>query len=674
MLRNPKGQILEEAAYLRSGRPTLTPRVDRILKFVLLIGLSAIIFARPLISGLVYAWTNTLFFALALFLVFAWFIKSVFNGQIRISRTRLDGLHLLFFAGFAVSWYFSINPNEGTALFLNLGTGYLVYFLIIQVLETEGESRLVLGILLTAACLVCFFGLYQSMFGLEETREFVRQHFTEENLPASFRIRLASPRIFSTMIYPNTLAGYLLLIIPLIIAGFGFCSLGFQARVIGYSAVLGTGLFALFSKPEWVWAVLLGAVFYPLTYLITFLLTYSKGGFIAFFILRVFTYFVFFRFVPQRNRKIYFYGVILAEVLISGSAFIFMNDLLNRALLSLKVRLDYWQAAFGMIRDFTWHGTGPGTFGSIYASYKLPGVEETRMAHNNFLQMMSELGVITGTFFAMIWLVPVYHGVRRIFRMPDGENNTKKWVMCGAFLSCIAFISHGLVDFDLYEPAVALNAWVCLGLFMKYADEDLSPKIFRVAKNWQKILGIVAGQILVIGAILFLRGPYRADVFLDKGIKAWGAKDLTEAAYYVHQSLKSNPMNANALYLEASILEVQNKPRYAIQSYEAAMKKDPFNPIYPYRTALIYEYLQKKESQDYSGKILELLNRSVQKYPVQPGYRMKLAKFLESVGRYEDALLEYEKARSLGADSLQLRETIRRLKGKHEKNLSHSRT
>lgn len=642
----------------------LIPRADHVLKFVLLMGLCVIVFTRPLISGLVYAWSNTLFFVSALFLLFVWHIKSVVSGEIKIVRTRLDFPHLIFFAGFFVSWYFSININEGISFFLNLGTSVLVYFLIIQVLDTETDARLLIGILLTAACLVCFFGVYQSAFGLEETREFVRQNFTPENLPESFRIRLASPRIFSTMIYPNTLAGYLLLILPLVFAGLGFASRGFQARVIFYSAVLGAVLFAVFSKPEWTWAVILSAVVYPLMYLIVFFLTYSKGGLIAFFILRLFIYFVFSRIIPPRFRRIYFYGIVFVEALVAAAAFFMLNDFLHRAWLSLKVRLDYWQAAFGMVHDFSWLGTGPGTFGSIYASYKLPGVEETRMAHNNFLQAASELGIITGFVFLMIWIIPIFSAFRHIQKDLNNENITKKWVMRGAFLSCVAFVSHGLIDFDLYEPAVSLNAWVCLALLMKYTDEGKKPKVFLIQKNWLKALNIIIGQILVIAVILVLRGPYQAEILLSKGISAYGTKNLTAASHYTDQALKFNPLNANAYYLQASIFEAQNRPKDAIQSYQNALKRDPYNPIYPYRMALIYEYLQKKESHDYSEEILRLLNQSVSKYPVQPHYRLKLAKFLESVGRSKDALIEYEKARALGADNRQVRETIRKLKGK----------
>ena len=109
-------------------------------------------------------------------------------------------------------------------------------------------------------------------------------------------------------------------------------------------------------------------------------------------------------------------------------------------------------------RDHFWLGTGPGTFGSIYPKYKTAQTEEAQLVHNNFLEMWSDSGLPAFIVFAALWLLAIKDG----FRLAGQRRGD-----VGAVAVCAAltgWVVHGLVDFDLYVPGVAIPAFLLLGI------------------------------------------------------------------------------------------------------------------------------------------------------------------------------------------------------------------
>jgi hypothetical protein len=92
------------------------------------------------------------------------------------------------------------------------------------------------------------------------------------------------------------------------------------------------------------------------------------------------------------------------------------------------------------------------------------------------------------------------------------------------------------------------------------------------------------------------------------------------------------------------------------------LRKDPFNPGYCYIIASTYRHLAEVKGQDYSSEIEIFLKKAIKNYPTNPQYHLKLARFYESVGREEEALLEYAEVRRLGVDSISIRNAMRKLK------------
>ncbi len=637
---------------------------DRILKLLLSLGLYLFLILRPLKSGLVYPSFNFLFFVGVLFLIFVWFLKSIFSGKIIFRYSFSLFLYIVFILMAFISWQCSINWNEGIQFFLNIITAMLAYFLLLQVCTDESEGLRIITAVLIGASLVSLFGLYQRFFGLEETRAWVQSHFQLENFPDSFKARLTSSRIFSTFIYPNALAGYLLVIIPL---AFGFLLI-FNKKLhqvlILTSGFLGMLIFFFFEKTIWSGLAFLMSVLYPLLYLGTFFFTFSKGGFLTFLFIRWISYILIFRFSPFRFRKIVFWSGLLLEACILGSILFHMDVLGIKSGLSFQVRLDYWKAACAMIRDFPWLGVGPGSFGSIYGKYKWPGAEETRMAHQSFLQISAELGVFAGLVFFIIWVFPLIQGLKFILKNKSDEDSFSKPFQISVWLAVLGFFIHNMVDFDLYESSITTTAWSVLAL-LDTSCGQLRVFTIHLNKSWSKILAILIGQGLVMGIILWVRIPYQSDGFWEAALRAHAQKNYSFANGMIDRSLKLNPHNGYAHFLKASIAQKMGDWDKARLHYQVACRRDPFNSSFPYQEALFYGYLSHIYHQDHRAEIEKCLKKSLENYPTNPQFHQKIAQFYESIGRYKEALVEYEKVRELGFDSLALRSKIRNIKNQN---------
>ena len=113
-----------------------------------------------------------------------------------------------------------------------------------------------------------------------------------------------------------------------------------------------------------------------------------------------------------------------------------------------------------MIGDFPAAGTGKGTYLYTYPMYKKTD-DGTKLsfAHNDYLQLISENGIVAGTCLigAGIWLVVVMAG-----RWRKRRNNFAKGIGLGALLGILAIFVHSFTDFNLQIPA---NAVYFVGLF-----------------------------------------------------------------------------------------------------------------------------------------------------------------------------------------------------------------
>jgi O-antigen ligase len=226
-----------------------------------------------------------------------------------------------------------------------------------------------------------------------------------------FMKKLERGRVYGTLVYPNALAGIILLLWPLSLALVLGAAKNFRPP-IRYAALALTiflGAASLFwsgSKLGWLLAIFTAGLF----------------------VLRL-----------DWSKKLKLISV--AAVLVIGLGIFavrFQNYFVTGAH-SAGARLQYWHAAAKITQANPVFGTGPGTFQRPYEKMKSPDEEMARLTHNDFLEQFSDSGLPGGIFYAA-------------------------WILLA--LAAAAWCLQGLGEFSLYIPALAWTACLLLGVLV----------------------------------------------------------------------------------------------------------------------------------------------------------------------------------------------------------------
>jgi O-antigen ligase len=127
--------------------------------------------------------------------------------------------------------------------------------------------------------------------------------------------------------------------------------------------------------------------------------------------------------------------------------------------LTVDARVQIWRETLPMAADYRIFGSGLGTYASVFQKYRASAPEYlVDFAHNDYLQLLAELGVIgfvIAIASALTILVQIVHAVRR------GPTRAHRLVAAACAAALVALMLDCSVDFDFYIPANAMLAsWV----------------------------------------------------------------------------------------------------------------------------------------------------------------------------------------------------------------------
>jgi hypothetical protein len=244
--------------------------------------------------------------------------------------------------------------------------------------------------------------------------------------------RVAKGRVMGTMVYPNALAGVILLLLPVSLA-LAFNSTRqlktpIRGAVIALTCLLGgLGLIWSGSKAGWLIALALAGIW-------LFRLNWSAR----------------------------LKWTMLTAVLLVGLALFALrfHNYFAAGATSVGARFDYWRAAVQTTRENLLFGTGPGTFQRPYAQIKSPDAEMARFAHNDYLEQFSDSGILGGICY-VAWISLALRIVSQRAWRSGG------YLQFSLFLGLLGWYVQGLVEFSLYVPALAWTAFTLLGCLLR---------------------------------------------------------------------------------------------------------------------------------------------------------------------------------------------------------------
>jgi hypothetical protein len=259
--------------------------------------------------------------------------------------------------------------------------------------------------------------------------------------------RFAKNRVMGTLVYPNALAGLILLLFPvsLVLAFHGTKNLRPLVRGPAIIVTLALGLAAFFwsgSKFGWLIAMTMGGLC----------------------LLRL-----------KWPLKLKITAIVMVAVLGLGIFAVRFHSYFANGATSATARLDYWHAAVQTTHSAPLFGTGPGTFQRPYARLKSPDAEMARLTHNDYLEQFSDSGICGGFFYAA-WIV-----ASLIFL---GKNlwKTDSPLIFAIFLGLLGWFIQGLGEFELYIPALAWLAFALMGCLLgqKPNPFDKKPPLAKI--------------------------------------------------------------------------------------------------------------------------------------------------------------------------------------------------
>lgn len=241
--------------------------------------------------------------------------------------------------------------------------------------------------------------------------------------------RFQNGRVAGTMVYPNALAGIILLLWPvsLALALDGTKKLRPLVRLaaIGLTVFLGAAAF-YWSGSKLGWLIALGLV--------------------GLYLLRL-----------EWSKKLKL--MVVGLVMIAGLAVfaVRFQHYFARGATSVVARFDYWQAAVRTTAAHPIVGTGPGTFQHPYERIKSPTAEMARLTHNDYLEQFSDSGVPGGLAYAAWIATALMLAGKKIWRRRD-------FLLTAMMAGVLGWFLQGLGEFSLYIPALAWTAFTLLGI------------------------------------------------------------------------------------------------------------------------------------------------------------------------------------------------------------------
>jgi hypothetical protein len=262
--------------------------------------------------------------------------------------------------------------------------------------------------------------------------------------------KFAKGRVNGTLVYPNALAGVILLLLPVSLA-LAFNSArrlrqSVRAAVIALTCFLGgAAFFWTGSKLGWLLGMVVVGIFL-------------------------------FRLKWSVRLKL----VTLAIVVVFGLGIfaVRFHNYFAAGATSVGARFDYWRAAIQTTINHPLLGTGPGTFQRPYATIreelaikkpqtKLP--EMARLAHNDYLEHFSDSGIVGGICY-LIWIALSLAIIgRRIWR----SDNLMSFAI---FIGLLGWFAQGFGEFGLFIPALAWTAFTLLGCLVSLPANQFDKK------------------------------------------------------------------------------------------------------------------------------------------------------------------------------------------------------
>lgn len=514
-----------------------------------------------------------------------------------VSRSGIDVPVILFFMSALVSLGYSADQFISLKAVFIL-CSYLFFFYILND-SLSSIFRVRLFIMFLIAC-----GFVSALAGIKEYIYFLIRDPAStqgilENVDKSMLYVLLSRRVVSFFGWPNVLAGFFMLVIPPSVT------------------------FVFLFRKRWQKICMF---LIALTLIVAMAFTFSVAGWASLFIAALICFLCFRKFVDgkgnghEKNRNAFKHRLIIVSVAATVcllSFFIISKRSSFSSLNSFGPRMQYLHSVGSLINEHPFAGNGFNTFQVANRRFIYFEDGYSSFAHNSYLQVWSESGIVG--FLALLAIVYVVLKMGgRAFNLCRHQGD--RVLLAGLLCGVAAFAIHNIFSFTMLKPNISFFWWAQLAVICA-----LIRNISAVGKKdavdggiqRQKVFQWTAAafSLAAILLIIFLSARiYSGEVYYYKGIRMFRRGD-TEAALNLFRKAKAiNPLDGrfssaigqvcldlyaakkNTVYLEIARKEI-----------EIAIRKKPLvYDNYLYLSRIWASLGDRGKAKEYYFKALEL--------------------------------------------------------------------
>jgi O-antigen ligase len=134
-------------------------------------------------------------------------------------------------------------------------------------------------------------------------------------------------------------------------------------------------------------------------------------------------------------------------------------------------RMAHWQAGWYMFLDHPWLGVGAGNYAEAYATYFVgPWPEALGHAHNFYLNLLAELGIMGGALLVLILFLAFARLGSALLATEDQSRGFWRALLAGCVGGLVVFSVHNMFD-SLFVHSVNVQVGVLLGLGLVAANQ-----------------------------------------------------------------------------------------------------------------------------------------------------------------------------------------------------------
>jgi len=591
-----------------------------------------------------------------------WGFKVLSQEKVKLISSTLNFpiLSFVFICIFSLIWSdsFFISLKE-LSLFL---AGPLLYFIITNSINNEKQINHILDTLLVVGGLFGIYGIFQY-----------------NGIDFSFWIQnIGRQQVFGLFGNVNYFAEYLIVPLPIAVSLF-FATQNKLKKILLLIGiiVMGASLTATFTRGSYL-GFGVSLIFMSFLFLISRSKSFVKNNKRIFIIVLVAIFIITFLFVvPTPLNKS---GTVISKI----KSRISVTQLTQSS--SIKRRIATWKFTVLMIKDYPLLGSGIGTYKYNTLRYQAKFFEQGEnrslyphgfadKAHNEYLQLWAEMGIIGLGIF--IWLIISYfnYGLKILRKIKD---EYKQGIIIGLMGAVVAVLVDGIFGFPLHLPATVVLFWLSIGLTvttgaieLRASNEDhiqeYNNKRDKKQKNKKKyyLKEIDKGQeinksnisrfkpllciIIILLTIFFcmtVSRPFVARIYWYYANKEIKNENWDEAIKIDEKALKWDPYLGQVYYDIGLILQNKGIYNLALEYFEKAEKYIDI-PNLPKNFALIY--LKKGQLDKAVIKLKQAISYQSDEKSMFPLYS-ELGNTYLQLKRYKPAEIAFKNALKINSD------------------------